>query len=272
MPYTMVTGFPGPTAQVNKAMLQNGVKLQRPSSLPGYHHPGSISAVIEPGVGMTLFQFPAMGRGPGRPHGRRLRKIETAHGHSSTPSTRRSYEAAFGQSAPRAGRKITTALLLMNEFSTRCRASSLLPRGRRRKRWFDALRKAVNALGRGKGIHLGLHAGSHRTGDRPWAGREYQSKPLFPSACATWIPEDRAGTQGMGGGEDGLSSCSRAPFAAVAARPWPPWMCYCWPWTGRRRARSRAAHRGVRPATRARDPPTRPAVGRPRHAGKESYL
>src|SRR5258708_28444952 len=58
LPYTMVTGFPG-TAQVNKAMLQHEANFSA-SSLPGYHTQ-VLPQIINPGVGMTLFQFPAIG-------------------------------------------------------------------------------------------------------------------------------------------------------------------------------------------------------------------
>src|SRR5260370_3664152 len=58
LPYTMVTGFPG-TAQINKAMLQNEVNFTG-SSLPGYHTQ-VIPQIINPGIGMTVFHFPAIG-------------------------------------------------------------------------------------------------------------------------------------------------------------------------------------------------------------------
>src|ERR1700688_30956 len=58
LPYTMVTGFPG-TAQINKAMLQNEVNFTG-RSLPGYHTQ-VIPQIINSGVGMSVFQFPAIG-------------------------------------------------------------------------------------------------------------------------------------------------------------------------------------------------------------------
>ena len=83
LPYTMVTGFPG-TAQINKAMLQNEVNFSG-SSLPGYNTQ-VIPQIINPGVGMVLFQFPAIGP-DGAPAGDPT--LERAASRPSTRSMRR---------------------------------------------------------------------------------------------------------------------------------------------------------------------------------------
>jgi hypothetical protein len=136
LPYTMVTGFQG-TAQVNKAMLQNEVNFTG-SSLPGYHTQ-VIPQIINPGVGMTVFQFPAIGP-DGAPVG------DPALERAGIMTFDKVYAQAFGK--PPASRKFD-ALLLMNDISTKLQRLVVLPKGSPPDA-LDALRKAFNALGQDK--------------------------------------------------------------------------------------------------------------------------
>jgi tripartite-type tricarboxylate transporter receptor subunit TctC len=133
LPYTMVTGFPG-TAQVNKAMLQNEVNFSG-SSLPGYHTQ-VIPQIIKPGVGMTVFQFPAIGP-DGTPVG------DPTLERDGIQTFDKVYAQAFGK--PPTGAKFD-ALLLMNDISTRLQRLIVLPKGAPPEA-VEALRTAFNALG-----------------------------------------------------------------------------------------------------------------------------
>src|SRR3984957_3198551 len=133
LPYTMVTGFPG-TAQINKAMLQNEVNFTG-SSLPGYHTQ-VIPQIINPGVGMTLFQFPAMGP-DGTPVG------DPTLERAGVQTFDKVYAQAFGK--PPASRKFD-ALLLMNDISTKLQRLVVLPKGAPPEA-VEARRSAFNALG-----------------------------------------------------------------------------------------------------------------------------
>jgi tripartite-type tricarboxylate transporter receptor subunit TctC len=133
LPYTMVTGFQG-NAQVNKAMLQNEINFTG-SSLPGYHTQ-VIPQIINTGVGMTLFQFPAIGP-DGTPVG------DPALDRAGIATFDKVYAEAFGK-AP-AGAKFE-ALLLMNDISTKLQRIVVLPKGSPAEA-IEALRAAFNALG-----------------------------------------------------------------------------------------------------------------------------
>jgi tripartite-type tricarboxylate transporter receptor subunit TctC len=133
LPYTMVTGFQG-NAQVNKAMLQNEINFTG-SSLPGYHTQ-VIPQIINAGVGMTLFQFPAIGP-DGAPVG------DPALDHAGIATFDKVYAEAFGK--PPSGAKFE-ALLLMNDISTKLQRIVVLPRGSPAEA-VEALRAAFNALG-----------------------------------------------------------------------------------------------------------------------------
>jgi tripartite-type tricarboxylate transporter receptor subunit TctC len=133
LPYTMVTGFQG-NAQVNKAMLQNEINFTG-SSLPGYHTQ-VIPQIINTGVGMTLFQFPAIGP-DGAPVG------DPALDHAGIATFDKVYAEAFGK--PPAGAKFE-ALLLMNDISTKLQRIVVLPKGSPAEA-VEGLRAAFNALG-----------------------------------------------------------------------------------------------------------------------------
>jgi len=133
LPYTMVTGFQG-NAQVNKAMLQNEINVTG-SSLPGYHTQ-VIPQIINTGVGMTLFQFPAIGP-DGAPVG------DPALDHAGIATFDKVYAEAFGK--PPSGAKFE-ALLLMNDISTKLQRIVVLPKGSPAEA-VEALRAAFNALG-----------------------------------------------------------------------------------------------------------------------------
>jgi len=133
LPYTMVTGFQG-NAQVNKAMLQNEINFTG-SSLPGYHTQ-VIPQIINTGVGMTLFQFPAIGP-DGAPVG------DPALDHAGIATFDKVYAEAFGK--PPSGAKFE-ALLLMNDISTKLQRIVVLPKGSPAEA-VEALRAAFNALG-----------------------------------------------------------------------------------------------------------------------------
>jgi hypothetical protein len=162
LPYTMVTGFPG-TAQVNKAMLQNEVNFSG-SSLPGYNTQ-VIPQIINPGVGMTLFQFPAIGP-DGAPVG------DPALERAGIPTFDKVYAQAFGK--PPASRKFD-ALLLMNDLSTKLQRIVVLPKGSPGEA-VDALRTAFNALGQDKNF---VEDYMRVTGEEPDLVRAEAIEPLF---------------------------------------------------------------------------------------------
>ncbi len=136
LPYTMVTGFPG-NAQVNKAMLQNEINFTG-SSLPGYHTQ-VIPQIINTGVGMALFQFPAIGP-DGAPIG------DPALDRAGIKTFDKVYAEALGK--PPAGAKFD-ALLLMNDISTKLQRIIVLPKGSPPEA-AEALRSAFSALGQDK--------------------------------------------------------------------------------------------------------------------------
>ena len=133
LPYTMVTGFQG-NAQVNKAMLQSEINFTG-SSLPGYHTQ-VIPQIINTGVGMTLFQFPAIGP-EGAPIG------APALDRAGIATFDKVYAEAYGK--PPSGAKFD-ALLLMNDISTKLQRIVVLPKGSPAEA-VEALRAAFNALG-----------------------------------------------------------------------------------------------------------------------------
>jgi tripartite-type tricarboxylate transporter receptor subunit TctC len=136
LPYRMVTGFPG-NAQMNKAMLQNEINFTG-SSLPGYHTQ-VIPQIINTGVGMALFQFPAIGP-DGAPIG------DPALDRAGIATFDKVYAQAFGK--PPSGRKFD-ALLLMNDISTKLQRLVVLPKGSPAEA-AAALRAAFSALGHDK--------------------------------------------------------------------------------------------------------------------------
>ena len=162
LPYTMVTGFPG-TAQVNKAMLQNEVNFSG-SSLPGYHTQ-VIPQIINPGVGLTLFQFPAIGP-DGNPIG------DPALERAGILTFDKVYAQAFGR--PPSGRKFE-ALLLMNDISTKMQRIVVLPKGSPAEA-ADALRQAFNALGQDKDF---MEDYRRITGGEPDLVKAELVEPLF---------------------------------------------------------------------------------------------
>jgi tripartite-type tricarboxylate transporter receptor subunit TctC len=133
LPYTMVTGFQG-NAQVNKAMLQDEINFTG-SSLPGYHTQ-VIPQIINTGVGMTLFQFPAIG-----PDGATIG--DPALDRAGIATFDKVYAEAFGK--PPSGAKFE-ALLLMNDISTKLQRIVVLPKGSPAEA-VEALRAAFDALG-----------------------------------------------------------------------------------------------------------------------------
>jgi len=161
LPYTMVTGFPG-TAQVNKAMLQNEVNFSG-SSLPGYHTQ-VIPQIINPGVGLTLFQFPAIGP-DGNPIG------DPALERAGILTFDKVYAQAFGR--PPSGRKFE-ALLLMNDISTKMQRIVVLPKGS--PRGCRRLRQAFNALGQDKDF---MEDYRRVTGGEPDLVKAELVEPLF---------------------------------------------------------------------------------------------
>ncbi|HEY6259426.1 MAG TPA: hypothetical protein VIY51_26905 [Xanthobacteraceae bacterium] len=162
LPYTMVTGFPG-NAQVNKAMLQNEINFTG-SSLPGYHTQ-VIPQIINPGVGMTLFQFPAIGA-DGAPVGDPM--LERA----GIATFDKVYAQAFGK--PPSGAKFD-ALLLMNDISTKLQRIVVLPKGAPAEA-VDALRQAFNALGQDKDF---VEDYMKITGEEPDLMKAELIEPLF---------------------------------------------------------------------------------------------
>ena len=161
-PYTMVTGFPG-TGQINKAMLQNEVNFSG-SSLPGYHTQ-VIPQIINPGVGLTLFQFPAIGP-DGNPIG------DPALERAGILTFDKVYAQAFGR--PPSGRKFE-ALLLMNDISTKMQRIVVLPKGSPAEA-ADALRQAFNALGQDKDF---MEDYRRVTGGEPDLVKAELVEPLF---------------------------------------------------------------------------------------------
>jgi hypothetical protein len=162
LPYTMVTGFPG-TAQVNKAMLQNEVNFSG-SSLPGYHTQ-VIPQIINPGVGMTLFQFPAIGP-DGAPIG------DPALDRAGIQTFDKVYAQAFGK--PPMSRKFD-ALLLMNDISTKLQRLVVLPKGSPGEA-VDALRNAFNVIGQDKDF---VSDYMRVTGEEPDLVKADAIEPLF---------------------------------------------------------------------------------------------
>jgi tripartite-type tricarboxylate transporter receptor subunit TctC len=162
LPYTMVTGFQG-NAQVNKAMLQNEINFTG-SSLPGYHTQ-VIPQIINTGVGMTLFQFPAIGP-DGAPVG------DPALDHAGIATFDKVYAEAFGK--PPAGAKFE-ALLLMNDISTKLQRIVVLPKGAPAEA-VEALRAAFNALGHDQDFVADY---MKVTGEEPDLMRAELIEPLF---------------------------------------------------------------------------------------------
>jgi hypothetical protein len=161
-PYTMVTGFPG-TGQINKAMLQNEVNFTG-SSLPGYHTQ-VISQIINPGVGMTVFQFPAIGP-DGAPIG------DPTLERAGIQTFDKVYAQAFGH--PPASPKFD-ALLLMNDISTKLQRIVVLPKGAPPEA-VEALRAAFNALGQDKDF---VEDYMRVTGEEPDLIKAEAIEPLF---------------------------------------------------------------------------------------------
>ena len=179
LPYAMVTGFPG-TAQINKAMLQNEVNFSG-SSLPGYNTQ-VIPQIIKPGVGMTVFQFPAIGP-DGTPVGDPV--LERA----GIQTFDKVYAQAFGK--PPTGRKFD-ALLLMNDISTKLQrlvaaAQGLAAGGGR------GAAQGLQCARAGQGFRRGLYAG-HRRGARP--GQGGSDRAVVP-AHAPSRSGDRADPEGV---------------------------------------------------------------------------
>jgi tripartite-type tricarboxylate transporter receptor subunit TctC len=162
LPYTMVTGFPG-NAQVNKAMLQNEVNFTG-SSLPGYHTQ-VIPQIINSGVGMTLFQFPAIGA-DGKPIG------DPSLERAGIATFDKVYADAFGK--PPMSPKFE-ALLLMNDISTKLQRLVVLPKGSPAEA-ADALRQAFTALGNDKDF---IEDYMRVTGEEPDLIRPDAIEPLF---------------------------------------------------------------------------------------------
>jgi tripartite-type tricarboxylate transporter receptor subunit TctC len=162
LPYTMVTGFPG-TAQVNKAMLQNEVNFSG-SSLPGYNTQ-VIPQIITPGIGMTLFQFPAIGP-DGNPVG------DPTLERAGIQTFDKVYAQAFGK--PPTSRKFD-ALLLMNDISTKLQRIVVLPKGAPGEA-VEALRQAFNALGQDKDFITDY---MRVTGEEPDLIKAEAIEPLF---------------------------------------------------------------------------------------------
>ena len=116
IPYTMVTGFPG-TADINKAMLQNEVNFSG-SSLPGYQTQ-VIPQIINAGIGMPIFHYPAMA-----PDGSAL--ANPALEKQGILSFDKLYMEAKGK-AP-SGPKYD-ALMLMDDIGTQFQRGIVLPKG-----------------------------------------------------------------------------------------------------------------------------------------------
>jgi tripartite-type tricarboxylate transporter receptor subunit TctC len=116
LPYNMVTGFLG-TGQLNKAMLQNEVNFSE-SSLPGYQTQ-VIPQIVNPGIGVVLFQDPVIGP-DGKPSGNpALTKL-------GIPRFDEFYQQAFGK--PPSGVKFE-ALLLVSDIGTVMQRGIFLPKG-----------------------------------------------------------------------------------------------------------------------------------------------
>src|SRR5579871_134289 len=132
LPYSMVTGFPG-NAQVNKAMLQNEINFTG-SSLPGYKTQ-VIPQIINPGVGVVLFQFTVVGP-DGKPAG------NPALQQAGIPIFDAFYEKAFGK--PPSGPKYD-ALILTNDIATKMQRGMFVPKGSPPEA-VKALRQAFTAV------------------------------------------------------------------------------------------------------------------------------
>ena len=132
LPYHMVTGFPS-TAQDNKAMLQNEINFTG-SSLPGYQTQ-VIPQIINPGVGVVLFQFAIIGP-DGKPAGNPA--LEKA----GIPIFDEFYRQAFGKQL--SGPKYD-ALLLTNDIATKMQRGMFLPKGSPPEA-VKALRQAFTAV------------------------------------------------------------------------------------------------------------------------------
>jgi tripartite-type tricarboxylate transporter receptor subunit TctC len=116
LPYHSVTGFRS-TGQLNKAMLQNEVNFTG-SSLPGYRTQ-VIPQIIQPGIGMVLFQYPIMGP-DGKPLGNPTLEKEGIETFDKV------YAEAFGK--PVSGIK-WDAFFLMNDISSKMQRAIFLPKG-----------------------------------------------------------------------------------------------------------------------------------------------
>jgi tripartite-type tricarboxylate transporter receptor subunit TctC len=162
LPYTMVTGFPG-NAQINKAMLQNEINFTG-SSLPGYHTQ-VIPQIINTGVGMTLFQFPAIGL-DGAPIG------DPSLEASGIETFDKVYTEAFGK--PPTSAKFA-ALLLMNDISTKLQRLVVLPKGSPAEA-VEALRAAMAALAQDKDF---IDDYMKVTGEEPDLVKADAIEPLF---------------------------------------------------------------------------------------------
>ncbi len=162
MPYTVVTGFPG-TAQINKAMLQNEINLTG-SSLPGYMTQ-VMPQIMGAGVGMSLFQYPVVGR-DGEPVGNpslERQGLETLD---------KVYFKAFGKkpSGPK-----WEALLLMSDIGTQMQRGVMLPKTAP-KEAVDALRAGFNQLSTDQGF---IDDYKKVTSEEPDLVRAEDLEPLF---------------------------------------------------------------------------------------------
>jgi hypothetical protein len=144
-------------------MLQNEVNFSG-SSLPGYHTQ-VIPQIINPGIGMTLFQFPAIGP-DGAPIG------DPSLERAGIQTFDKVYAQAFGK--PPTGRKFD-ALLLMNDISTKLQRIVVLPKASPGEA-VDALRNAFNALGQDKDFITDY---MRVTGEEPDLVKADAIEPLF---------------------------------------------------------------------------------------------
>lgn len=134
IPYEMVTGFQS-TSALNKAMVQNEINLSS-STLPGYRTQ-VVPQVVDAGVGMPLFEFPAMDR-DGLPA-----KVP-ALASIGVPTFDALYREAFGR--PPSGPK-WDALLLVNHLGTQIQRLIVFPKGTPADA-VQTLRTALQALAR----------------------------------------------------------------------------------------------------------------------------
>jgi len=162
LPYQVVTGFPG-TAQLNKAMLQNEVNFTG-SSLPGYQTQ-VIPQIINPGIGMMLFQYPIIGP-DGKPAGNKsleAKGIETFD---------KVYAEAFGK--PVSGVK-WDAFFLMNDISSKMQRGVFLPKGTPPEA-VETLRKAFADVAKDPEF---IEDYKKVTGEEPDIGGPAEIEPLF---------------------------------------------------------------------------------------------